>query len=153
MNSEILAQRSIDHAWRYFELHAKQRMTVFNFYLAISGVFSAGIGACIQAGTKMAIITSVLGGFLSLISFLFWKLDQRVSEMIKRAESALRVIEGDYAIPVAALFNRDSKASKSKGIFSVWTYGRCFRVAFLTVGIVGMALTLLPVWGNSVINM
>ncbi|HBP5007864.1 TPA: hypothetical protein ACP31A_003218 [Pseudomonas aeruginosa] len=146
MNSESLAQRSIDHAWRYFELHAQQRMTVFNFYLAISGIVSAGIGACLQGGAKMTILASILGGFLSLVSFLFWKLDQRVSEMIKRAESALRVVENDYALPVAALFNRDSKASSAKGLFSVWTYGRCFRVAFLTVGIVGIILTLLPAW-------
>lgn len=144
MNSELLAQRSIEHAWRYFELHAQQRMAVFNFYLATSGLISAGIGICLQDGTKFSLLTSILGIFLSLVSFLFWKLDQRVSKMIKRAESALRIVEQDYTLPVAALFCRDSNSSPSQELFSVWTYGKCFRVAFLTVGLVGIAFTMLP---------
>ena len=65
MNSEIVVQRSMEHAWRYFELHAQQRMTVFNFYLAISGLLAAGIGMCLQQGPKFSLLISILGVFLS----------------------------------------------------------------------------------------
>lgn len=146
MSSEILAQRSMEHAWRYFELHAQQRMTVFNFYLAISGLICAGVGVGFQEGERLQLLTSMLGVFLSLVSFLFLKLDQRVSEMIKRAEAALRVIERDHTLPEAALFSRDLCTMPAQGFFNPWTYGRCFRVAFFTVGIVGVIFAVLPLW-------
>ncbi|MEH6689299.1 MAG: hypothetical protein V7693_18810 [Halopseudomonas sabulinigri] len=144
MNSEIVVQRSMEHAWRYFELHAQQRMTVFNFYLAISGLLAAGIGMCLQQGPKFSLLISILGVFLSCISFLFWKLDIRTSKMIKNAESVLQRIESEAILPEAALFTSESNRCGSQGLFSIWTYGRCFRVAFLTVWFVGIGFALLP---------
>ncbi|MFV3384669.1 hypothetical protein ACNFCJ_04300 [Pseudomonas sp. NY15364] len=144
MDSDVKIQRSMEHAWRYFELHAQQRMTVFNFYLAISGLIAAGIGICLQQGVGFSALISMLGVALSLVSFLFWKLDQRVTEMIKKSEVALRVIEKESIISVAALFSNDSDSNASSGLFSVWSYGRCFRVAFMTVGLIGAAFTVLP---------
>lgn len=144
MDSDVKIQRSMEHAWRYFELHAQQRMTVFNFYLAISGLIAAGIGICLQQSFGFSAFISMLGGALSLVSFLFWKLDQRVTEMIKKSEVALRVIEKESIISVAALFSNDSDCNASIGLFSVWSYGRCFRVAFMTVGLIGAAFAVLP---------
>lgn len=144
MDSDVKIQRSMEHAWRYFELHAQQRMTVFNFYLAISGLIAAGIGICLQQGVGFSALISMLGVALSLVSFLFWKLDQRVTKMIKKSEIALRVIEKESIISVAALFSNDSDSNASCGLFSVWSYGRCFRVAFMTVGLIGAAFTVLP---------
>ncbi len=144
MDSENFKQRSIDHAWRYFELHAQQRMTVFNFYLAISGLISAGIGVCLQEGPEFLLLVSLLGFFLSLISLLFWKLDQRTSEMIKLAESALRGLEKEAIYPIAAIFSKDLHDSPAKGFTSIWSYGRCFRLAFLVVGVTGLTLAISP---------
>lgn len=144
MDYDAMIQRSMDHAWRYFELHAQQRMTVFNFYLAISGLIAAGIGICLQQGAGFSVLVSMLGGVLSFVSLLFWKLDQRVTEMIKKSEAALRVIEQESIISVAALFSNDSSNNSSAGLFSVWSYGRCFRVAFMTVGLIGAAFAVLP---------
>lgn len=144
MSYDINNQRAFDHAWRYFELHAQQRITVFNFFLAISGLVSAGVGVCLQQGTRFSILASLLGVFLILVSFIFWKLDQRVSEMIRLAESAICQVEVAIAGSNMLLFTKDRQTPPANGLFAVWTYGRCFRLSFLTIGMVGLAFAIIP---------
>lgn len=137
-------ERSIEHAWKYFELHAQQRMTVFNFFLAIAGLIAAGIGVGLQAGAKFSGLVSLLGCFLSLVSLIFWKLDQRVSAMIKLAEETLVYLEGKSVEPEAAIFTKERDAKKSKNVAGIWTYGRCFRISFLAVGMAGFVFAAVP---------
>lgn len=85
------------HAWRYFELHANQRMSVFNFVLALSGVASAGLAALLQGSSRLSFLGVLRGVLLALVAFVFWKLDQRVSFLIKHAEAALSELE--HALP------------------------------------------------------
>ncbi|WP_095974853.1 hypothetical protein [Pseudomonas ogarae] len=148
MNDNAKLERSLDHAWRYFELHAQQRMTVFNFFLAISGLVATGIGIGLQQGTKFSFLVSLLGIFLSLISFLFWMLDRRVSLMIKTSERALIAIEKNATTPEGSIFSSDHAQNKSAGLLSIWTYGRCFRISFLAVGLMGIVLATLPYFIN-----
>jgi len=136
--------RSMDHAWKYFELHAQQRMTVFNFFLAIAGLIAAGIGVGLQVGGGFSALVSLLGCFLSLVSLIFWRLDQRVSAMIKLAEGAIVYLEGLGVAPEAAIFTRELNSKNSNGGVKIWTYGRCFRVSFLIVGAAGFAFAILP---------
>ncbi|OZO04544.1 hypothetical protein B7453_10425 [Pseudomonas sp. IB20] len=144
MSSEL--HQSMDHAWRYFELHAQQRIAVFNFYLAISGLVAAGIGVSLQQGGRFSFAATLLGVFLALVSFIFWKLDGRVSLLIKRSEIALAEFEKLSAIEHAALFfkSEDDDLMRPRGIFSVWTYGRCFRLSFALVGGAAVMVSLLP---------
>ncbi|RZI20983.1 hypothetical protein [Pseudomonas orientalis] len=144
MDENQKLERSMQHVWKYFELHAQQRMTVFNFFLAISGLVAAGIGVSLQQGSKFSVFASFLGAFLSLISFLFWKLDARISAMIKRAELALCHIEKSGLIQEAAIFSSDDSVVRNKGFLSIWTYGKCFRISFFTVGFIGIMLTIAP---------
>ena len=114
----------LEHTWRYFELHAKQRVSVFNFFVVMSGALAAGIAASLQGSAKLAAIGVVLGLLLPLISFVFWKLDQRVSFLIKHAENALAEIECTLPTERARLFSLEpasTKEAKSKASF--WTAG------------------------------
>ncbi|MBV7576560.1 hypothetical protein KW846_27960 [Pseudomonas sp. PDM32] len=148
MNNDVKLERSLDHAWRYFELHAQQRMTVFNFFLAISGLVAAGIGISLQQGMSFSFLVSLLGVFLSLISFLFWKLDQRVSLMIKNSEIALIALEKIATTSDASIFSSDQAQSKSTGLLSTWTYGKCFRISFMSVGLMGIVFAAIPYFIN-----
>lgn len=144
MDENQKLERSMEHAWKYFELHAQQRMTVFNFYLAISGLIAAGIGVSLQQGSRFLFLASLLGIFLSMVSFLFWQLDARISAMIKRAELALCYIEKSSLIQEVAIFSLDDNAVRNKSFMSIWTYGKCFRVSFFAVGFIGLMFAAAP---------
>ncbi len=144
MNDAVKFERSLEHAWRYFELHAQQRMTVFNFFIAISGLVAAGVGLGLQQGGKFIVLASLLGCFLILVSFIFWKLDQRVSVLIKQAESALIYLEGVGVVPEACIFTKEPSCSKGRWFSSVWTYGKCFRWSFAFVAVTGFILAIVP---------
>lgn len=94
----------LEHAWRYFELHANQRISIFNYFVVISGAVSAGIAATWQGSQHFSIVGIVLGLLLSVVSFVFWKLDQRVSFLIKHAESALAEVEQSLPAHSVRLF-------------------------------------------------
>ena len=143
MNEDF--NRANEHVWRYFELHAQQRMTVFNFYIAITGLLAAGIGFTLQQGEKYVLFTSLMGIFVSFISFIFWKLDQRVSMLIKNAELALMDLEIQFENTKLRMITKDNgNNSLNLGIQSVWSYGKCFRMSFFIVGVTGIMFTLIP---------
>lgn len=135
---------ALSHGWRYFELHAKQRLVVFNFFVVLSGLIIAGIAASLQGPDRLAILGGALSILLVMVSLLFWKLDQRVSFLIKHAETAIAEVEKASVPEVARLF-RD-EPSRFSGVCAAagtwtrpWTYGRCFRFVFLVVAAMGAA--------------
>lgn len=141
---EIAATHAREHAWKYFELHAHQRIAVLNFFLILSGALAAGMAATLQGSERFSSLGVVLGVLLAFVSFLFWKLDQRVSFLIKRAESALSQIEGYFPDEEARLFLREpNETSENKQRSSRWTrqwsYGSVFRVLFCSMALVGVS--------------
>lgn len=136
---------SIEHLWRYFQLHSQQRMTVFNFYLVVCGMVAAAIGFSLQQGKEYYYLSSLLSLFLSFISFIFWKLDERVSSMIKLSEVALSKFEKANLNLHYSLFTKDLERSDlSDSYNSLWTYGKCFRCSFLIIGNAGLLMVFVP---------
>ncbi len=141
-------ERSRDHAWRYFEIHAGQRMSMFNFFIVLAGFALAGIGATLQASQALSVIGIALGILLSLLSFVFWKLDQRAAFLVKHSETALKEIE-EKLLPAAAHIFRDEPTAleiaclEQRPMRRVWTFGRSLRFAFGVMGFIGIAATLL----------
>jgi hypothetical protein len=64
MAEHSVSDTVLTHAWRYFELHANQRMSVFNFFLALSGVVSAGLAALVQGSAHLI--------FLGILLVITW---------------------------------------------------------------------------------
>jgi hypothetical protein len=83
---ELLRQ----YIWNYFQVHASQRLTTFNFYILISTVISTGFLIVIA---NMPIFALVLSIMLISLSFVFWKLDIRNKQLIRTAESGLKYLE------------------------------------------------------------
>lgn len=148
MSTEDLQEKSLEHAWRYFELHANQRMTVFNFFLVLSGLVAAGVATSLQGAQELSFLGITLGLLLAFVSFIFWKLDQRVSFLMKRAESALAIVEVALSIESTRLFRNEpelttaSRASKNAWSRH-WTYGQSFRATFWAIGTFGVLAALL----------
>lgn len=124
----------LGHAWNYFQLHANQRISVFNYFVVLSGVLAAGLAATIQGPPRLASLGVGLGLLLVLLSFVFWKLDERTSFLIKHAEDILKGIEPSTA-PLFADEVPKTEAARG-GLFSMWTYGRSFRTIFLVIALI-----------------
>lgn len=137
---------SFEHAWKYFEVHSQQRMTVFNFYITVVGLLSAGCGISLQQGGDFIYFSIVLGLSITFITFIFYKLDDRVSVLIKKSERALKFLESHLEHPSVRIISSDLECSTlNSGLFSVWTYGRCFRIVFIVLGLAGLILGFTPI--------
>jgi hypothetical protein len=129
----------LDHAWRYFALHAQQRTSVFNFFIVLSGILATGIGAGFQAGKTMAPMVIILGILLTLFSIVFYRLDERGSELVKLAESALIAGENTCLPAFARVIAEENRRRVSAGCSTkTWTFGQSFRLIFWVMGIAGV---------------
>jgi hypothetical protein len=131
------------YAWQYFSLHASQRISMFNFFLVLTGFLGAGLATCIQGGGILRAAGVALGLFLTIVAFVFYKLDQRTSFFVKHAEGALSKLEADFAVVEARLFTQEVSATAVRSLSSrfhrVWTYGTSFRLVFFVTAVVGLA--------------
>jgi hypothetical protein len=126
-----------DHAWKYFELHANQRMSTFNFFLILSGLALAGLGACIAGGDTLRTPGMVLGLSLTVISAIFYKLDERVSFLVKRAERALAELEPSLPECAHLFKSEPAETAAAWRQRSIWTYGKSFRAVFWITALAG----------------
>lgn len=136
------ADKALDHAWRYFHLHAQQRITIFNYYVVLTGLLITGIATTLRELPQHAVLSAALGVLLTGLSFLFYKLDDRVSFLIKRAESVI----GAHEPSGANLFGDEMGLTKSPTEKGQWSQGRVFRTMFLAVAATGVIVFLLSMF-------
>jgi len=149
-------------AWDFFHMQAGQRLTTFNFYIAIASLLSTGLGASLKEDINLPVLGVTLGMFLVFFSFIFWKLDQRNRVLIQGAEQTLRYFEAlsgladaDGRPHIAKRFTREEFDTKTKRARRTWRFWRdeysyyeCFKavfVAFGFVGVVGAAYAILRI--------
>ena len=128
------------YVWCYFELHANQRMSVFRFFIGLATFLTASLlAASVQ---KHHVAGALLGALLALISYVFWRLDERTCFLIKRSERALEALEEAFmgsdaeASPGLQLFREERmKTANMKGLLT--TYGQCLKALFLIFGAIG----------------
>jgi len=139
------------YIWNYFQVHASQRLTTFNFYILISTVIATGYVVAVKDG-GITILAMVFGIILFVLSFIFWKLDLRNRQLIKNAEEGLKYLEGKDGIEktgeephILNIFRYEEKQTNEiKKNASIWpwkrlyTYSRCFGLVFLVFGILGL---------------
>ena len=140
-----------DNAWRYFEIHADQRLKMFQFFITISTALLGGSLLIVKLGKSQDFLI-ILGLFSSFISFIFWKLDIRTRNLIKNAEEAIKYLDDEYEImdvnsapSPLKLFTRDDYFVRGKlykaSVFGHFSYRRCFECVFVVVGGLGVVAT------------
>ncbi|WP_067738743.1 hypothetical protein [Novosphingobium naphthalenivorans] len=136
------------HAWKYFEIHAGQRLSMFNFFTVFAGLISAGLGATLQGGENVAYIGIFLGMVLVLVSFVFWKIDERAAVLVKHAERTQEWIEAHLLPEQARLFvdEGQTREGSAGSLIPVWTFGRSLRVTFAGAAVIGLLATGLSGW-------
>ena len=83
-----------EYAWRWFELHAKQRVSMFNFFLLSVGALATAYGLLLREQLYVvAAVAAFMGVFVSLVSCL---LDVRNRKLVKMGEEALEGVERAY---------------------------------------------------------
>ena len=137
------ADKEMEHLWRYFALHAQQRISIFNFFVVLSGVISAAIGGALEANRPLTTFVVILGLLLPLLSFVFWRLDQRNSDLVKISERALRRSEESCLPDYARIFVRETLAgtnaapAEDRFTQTRWTFRRSFNLVFIVMGATG----------------
>lgn len=123
-------------------MHAEQRITVFNFFVATAGLLVSGIGYTLRAPREMWPLGTAAGLLLLVFAVVFRKLDDRVSAIIKSSEAVMLEAEA-LVIETPALRavtrEREMTARARRGILGAWTYGRSFRFIFGLMACVGLA--------------
>jgi hypothetical protein len=85
-----------DFAWRHFEFHARQRTTMFHFFVLLVPFLFAGFyyllkaDAFKRANPAAALVVAAIGFILSVT---FWLLDVRNRQLYRVSQENLRLIE------------------------------------------------------------
>jgi hypothetical protein len=140
-----------DYAWSYFQLHANQRMSSFNFFVVIAALLTTGIARTFDKDFEFYLVGVMLGASLSVVSFTFWKLDQRVRYLVKHAEETLKrledmsVLDRESEQRVAKLFSTEEQLTHEiRSIKSIkpweWhlSYSDCFGVVYIVFVLLGL---------------
>jgi len=143
------------HAWEYFRYHASQRTTVFNFYLIVCALLTTAYFRVVVSPENRN-LGVLLGLIFPLLSFIFWKLDQRNAGMVEIAEAALRALEETCApheertlSNIVHVFSREADlTARAKQERSFWPWknlyehGYCFGVIFVVSASLGVIAAL-----------
>lgn len=144
-------------AWKYFQQHASQRISFFNFFVVLaSSMVALLVAALFQL--KAYPIGAAVGLMLAFISFIFWKVDERNKHLTKTGEHALKELESRYGFlpkfddatadkgpAVLRIFTREEWATKklreAQRGRPIWrrqlSLSRCLDLLFIVYGIAG----------------
>ena len=86
-----------DHAWKWFELHAKQRMQMFNYFLIITGILANALVAAHKEGFRYVTIAIGVLGLFACAGFAVF--DKRNRQMAAEGEDVLEKLEKDFIFP------------------------------------------------------
>ena len=88
-----LVKIQFDYAWKWFDFHARQRTSMFNFYVIVVAAVFGAIGALLResdANTNIIVIFCLFGIVTSLIFFGF---DRRNIRLLSYGEVTLISLE------------------------------------------------------------
>jgi hypothetical protein len=101
MNEESHAQEKLEfeYAWNWFQYHAAQRLTAFNFFLVLVGFLLVGYAQAVDH--RWDGIGIAIGTLGALVGFGFWALDVRCEELVRCGSSALLTLEERLGVEIA----------------------------------------------------
>ena len=112
------------YAWDWFEYHAGQRTSMFNYGIAAAAILAAGYGSSIEKEPEVSVAIGVVG---IIVSLSFLRVDARNRFLVDRGEAMLRAVEAtlmpqvavgtkEFAKPVGIL-TAITKLDKDDGAF------------------------------------
>jgi len=142
-----LRQEYREYAWKYFELHADQRLKAFHFFIIFATLLIGAFATLLQrSGLQLAYVLLPLS--LMFLSFVFWKLEERTRMLVKNGEDALKYLDAEalrsetVLFQNLALFDADDRNVEELRNTNLWhdhfSYSRCFRWVYISAGALGV---------------
>jgi len=140
-----------DYAWKYFALHADQRIKTFNFFLVLCTFTTGGLIALLK-DAQDARLGAPVALAVTFISFIFWRLDIRNKELIHGSEAALILLEKDGRLKdngkvtnPLKIFTSEQNATDARKrerflgfLPRHYSYSTCFNAVFAVFGLAGL---------------
>jgi len=141
-----------EYAWSYFELHAEQRLKTFHFFIILATTVVGGFLLLFRFGEYHK-WSALLGLLLTLLSFVFWKLELRTRALVKHGEEALKFLDAQHELPdidgvphPLRIFSREEHVTiqleRSASFPGHFSYSRCFKYIFVVFGVLGLGAAL-----------
>ena len=88
-----LFEQRLTYAWNFFDFHAKQRMSMFNFFLIFVGFVISAYATLLKDG--YCTVSSILAFTATVLTCFFIRLERRNEELVFIAEDVLTSLECD----------------------------------------------------------
>lgn len=157
LDNDVSKKDALNYSWNYFQLHATQRMSLFNYFVVFASLLTTGLVSTFLEKYKCNYIGIALSLLLIILAFIFWKLDQRVKYLIRHSEELLKKIEKSFdettEQPYFNLFitevTKTEQLKNSNKLHRISTYhfsySNCLNLVFLffgAFGCIGLVLSL-----------
>jgi len=134
-----------DHIWKHFELNAKQRISLFNYYVLFFSFFAVGYYHIHDAGFKQLVFLVLI--MFIIITAIFHLLEERNKQLVESAVKELEEFETNY-LPKDKykIFNRITKESEH---IKIRRHGFCYFAIFMvgyTLSVILFVYELWKVW-------
>jgi hypothetical protein len=96
-NNEICEKEVLTLTWNYFQFHAQQRLTYINFFVILSSALTVAQYTIISSSARIYFVGILLGVIECIISYVFYKFDERNKFLTKHAEDTIKLIESNYS--------------------------------------------------------
>lgn len=129
-------------AFNRHESFCKQRTDSFNFFLILAGLFVSALALILTKFGESSNVVSffIVAVFLSvaliIISFLFYKLDKRTLQFIKRIESIIKSYEDKLIIDATKLFKGIEDLNKNET--KKTTMGHVLNITYFMFALFGL---------------
>ncbi|WP_286862867.1 MULTISPECIES: hypothetical protein [Sphingobacterium] len=142
--NNITDKEWLDLGFKYFVQHSQQRVQHFNYFILFSSLLTTATVTSMQPSFGLSSFGALFGLIQMIISFIFIKIDDRNSFLIKHSESIIKKIENKYLdSDDFRIFSLEEKEtiflrSQKNGLLKThFSHKNLYRITYVIFGIIG----------------
>jgi hypothetical protein len=142
---EILKLRT-KYAWDFWEFHGRQRLSMFNYFLLITGILINGYLLALKEHFYHALLSICLLGMLQCLAFFM--IDIRNRDMLYFADDLLRHLEEDYLFDSPPYKDLGPTTRRKKEEGSDWWLRNSKMLYWIrgTYGVIAVGFLISAIW-------
>lgn len=133
-------------AWNYFQQHAQQRISYFNFFVIFSTILLSGLIASFSRTVdNREFIVVGIGSIQVFVAYIFLKIDERNRFLTQHSEEIIKSFESKYStLPDSLkLFNESDRKTQAiknyrPGLFGFMSHGQAYKFIYIGFIIIGL---------------